>query len=57
MKDSRYDEAKETKSGNTLPGKLFVLGVLSVFLFIPIFNKLSDVFKQLAHFTERRPRQ
>lgn len=57
MKDSRYDEAKETKSGDTLPGKLSVLGVLLIFLFIPILNKLSDVFKQPAHFTEQRPRQ
>jgi hypothetical protein len=53
MQDSRYNETKETKSGDTLPGQLLVLSVSSIFLFVPSFNKLPDVFKQLAHFTEQ----
>lgn len=57
MKDSRYNETKETKGGDTLPGKLLVLGVSSIFVFVPSFNKLPDVFKQSTHFTEQQPRQ
>ena len=53
MKDSRHDETKETESGDTLPGKLPVLGVLSIFVFVPSLNKFPDVFKQPAHFTEQ----
>jgi hypothetical protein len=56
MKDSRYDETKETESGDTLPGKLPVLCVLcvpSIFLFVPSLNELPDVFKQPAHVTEQ----
>lgn len=57
MKNSRHDKAKKTKSGDALPGELSVLCVLSIFCFIPILNKLPDMFKQPAHFAEQRPRQ
>lgn len=51
MKDSGYDETKKTEGGDTLPGKLLVLNVLSIFLLVPSFNELPDVFEQPTHFT------
>lgn len=51
MKDSRYEEAEEAESGDTLPGKVSVWAVLSIFLFIPILDKLPDMFEQPAHLT------
>ena len=45
MKDGRHNETEETKSGDTLQGKLSVLCVLSIFHFIPILNKFPNMFK------------